>query len=175
MESTQLARGELARGFSTQRTAEIVGVTYRQLDYWARTDLVKPSLVTASGSGSRRLYSYSDLLELKVIKNLIDNGIRLEQIRKIFLYLREDLGADVSTAQLVISGTASVVVHTGDEIIELLQGGQTALNVLSLAGVKEQVDAAIFSLFPEPEPEPEPESERDSDSDDDRRRAVGLI
>lgn len=159
MEST-----ELARGFSTQRTAEIVGVTYRQLDYWARTDLVKPSLVTASGSGSRRLYSYSDLLELKVIKNLIDNGIRLEQIRKIFLYLREDLGADVSTAQLVISGTTSVVVHTGDEIIELLQGGQTALNVLSLAGVKEQVDAAIVNLFAETD-----------DGADDRRRAVGQL
>lgn len=174
MENTKLARGELARGFSTQRTAEIVGVTYRQLDYWARTDLVKPSLVTASGSGSRRLYSYSNLLELKVIKNLIDNGIRLEQIRKIFLYLREDLGTDVATAQLVISGSTSVVVHTGEEIIELLQGGQTALNVLSLAGVKEQVDAAIVSLFPEPEPEPELEPESELDSDD-RSRAVGLL
>ena len=166
MKSTERARTELARGFSTQRTAEIVGVTYRQLDYWARTDLVKPSLVTASGSGSRRLYSYRDLLELKVIKNLLDNGIRLEQIRKIFLYLRDDLGTDVSTAQLVISGTASVVVHTGDEIIELLQKGQTALNVLSLAGVKKQVDAAIVSLFPEPEPEPD---------SDDRPRAVGQL
>lgn len=174
MENTKLARGELARGFGTQRTAEIVGVTYRQLDYWARTDLVKPSLVTASGSGSRRLYSYSNLLELKVIKNLIDNGIRLEQIRKIFLYLREDLGTDVATAQLVISGSTSVVVHTGDEIIDLLQGGQTALNVLSLAGVKEQVDAAIVSLFPEPEPEPELEPESELDSDD-RSRAVGLL
>lgn len=169
---------QVARVFTTQRTAEIVGVTYRQLDYWARTDLVKPSLVAASGSGSRRRYSYSDLLELKVIKNLLDNGIRLEQIRKIFLYLREDLGTDVSTAQLVISGANSVVVHTGDEIIELLKNGQTALNVLSLAGVKEQVDAAIVELFPEPEIElfPEFESELDSDSDsDERQQAVGQL
>ena len=169
---------QVARGFTTQRTAEIVGVTYRQLDYWARTDLVKPSLVAASGSGSRRRYSYGDLLELKVIKNLIDNGIRLEQIRKIFLYLRDDLGTDVSTAQLVISGTDSVVVHTGDEIIDLLKKGQTALNVLSLAGVREQVDAAIVELFPEPEVELFPESELDSDFEldsDDDRRAVGQL
>lgn len=57
-------------GFSGTRTAEIVGITYRQLDYWARTDLVRPSLSDAKGSGSRRLYSYRDLLELKIIKQL---------------------------------------------------------------------------------------------------------
>ena len=67
-------------GFSGKRTAEIVDITYRQLDYWARTDLVKPSLAQAKGSGSRREYSYRDLLELKVIKSLLDAGIRLEQV-----------------------------------------------------------------------------------------------
>mgnify|MGYP000101842725 FL=1 len=65
-------------GFSGRRTAEIVGITYRQLDYWARTDLVRPSLTDASGSGSRRQYSYRDLLELKVIKSLLDAGIKLK-------------------------------------------------------------------------------------------------
>ena len=61
---------EIDQGYSGKRTAEIVGITYRQLDYWARTDLVRPSLQSAQGSGSRRLYSYRDLLELKVIKSL---------------------------------------------------------------------------------------------------------
>jgi DNA-binding transcriptional MerR regulator len=66
-------------GFSGKRTAEIVDITYRQLDYWARTDLVRPSMAEAAGSGSRRLYSYRDLLELKVIKALLDAGIRLSR------------------------------------------------------------------------------------------------
>jgi DNA-binding transcriptional MerR regulator len=143
---------DVSRGFSGKRTAEIVGITYRQLDYWARTDLVRPSLAEATGSGSRRLYSYNDLLELKVIKNLLDAGIRLEQVRKVFSYLRDNLGTDVSTANLVIDGSSSVLVHTGEELIDLLQNGQGVLNVLPLAAVKEEVDAAIVDLFPEVTP-----------------------
>ena len=112
------------QGFSGKRTAEIVDITYRQLDYWARTDLVKPSLAQATGSGSRRQYSYRDLLELKVIKSLLDAGIRLEQVRKVFTYMREQLGEDVASANLVIDGSNSVLVNTGEELIDLLQNGQ---------------------------------------------------
>ena len=137
------------QGFSGKRTAEIVDITYRQLDYWARTDLVKPSLAQATGSGSRRQYSYRDLLELKVIKSLLDAGIRLEQVRKVFTYMREQLGEDVASANLVIDGSNSVLVNTGEELIDLLQNGQGVLNVLPLAGVKEEVDARIVSLYPE--------------------------
>jgi len=64
-------------GYSGKGAADIVGITYRQLDYWARTDLVRPSVADAQGSGSRRRYSYRDLLELKAIKNLLDAGIQL--------------------------------------------------------------------------------------------------
>ena len=74
-------------GYSGKRTAEIVGISYRQLDYWARTDLLRPSMSDASGSGSRRRYSYRDLLELKVIKSLLDAGIKLEQARNVFHYI----------------------------------------------------------------------------------------
>ena len=137
------------RGLSGKKTAAIVDITYRQLDYWARTDLVKPSLTEASGSGSRREYSYRDLLELKVIKSLLDAGIRLEQVRKVFSYMREQLGADVTSANLVIDGSNSVLVNTGEELIDLLQNGQGVLNVLPLAGVKEEVDSRIVSLYPE--------------------------
>lgn len=136
------------QGFSGKRTAEIVDITYRQLDYWARTDLVKPSLAQATGSGSRRQYSYRDLLELKVIKSLLDAGIRLEQVRKVFTYMRDQLGEDVASANLVIDGSNSVLVNTGEELIDLLQNGQGVLNVLPLAGVKEEVDARIVSLYP---------------------------
>ena len=140
------------QGYSGKRTAEIVGITYRQLDYWARTDLIKPSMADANGSGSRRQYSYRDLLELKVIKSLLDAGIRLEQVRKVFVYLRTHLGEDVASANLVIDGTNSVVVNTGKELIDLLQSGQGVLNVLPLAGVKEQVDSQIVALYPEAKP-----------------------
>lgn len=142
---------EIEQGFSGKRTAEIVGITYRQLDYWARTDLVRPSIQTAQGSGSRRRYSYRDLLELKVIKNLLDAGIKLESVREVFSYLRENLGEDVASANLVISGTTSVLVRSGEEIIDLLQNGQGVLNVLPLGAVKEEVDSAIVDLFPEAE------------------------
>ena len=91
-------------GYSGKKAAEIVGITYRQLDYWARTDLVRPSLADADGSGSRRRYSYRDLLELKVIKSLLDAGIRLEPVREVFDYLRDNLGEDAASANLVIGG-----------------------------------------------------------------------
>ena len=135
-------------GFSGAKAAEIVGITYRQLDYWARTDLIRPSLVDATGSGSRRRYSYRDLLELKVIKSLLDAGIKLESVREVFTYLRDNLGEDVTTANLVIQGNQAVLVRDGGELIDLVQKGQGVLNVLALAGVVHDVDARIVELRP---------------------------
>ena len=135
-------------GFSGRKTAEVVGISYRQLDYWARTDLVRPSLAEARGSGSRRLYSYRDLLELKVIKTLLDAGIKLESVRKVFTYMRDQLGEDISSANLVISGSTSVLVRSGEELVDVLQQGQGVLNVLPLAGVKDEIDARILELRP---------------------------
>ena len=85
-------------GYSGTKAAAVVGITYRQLDYWARTDLVRPSLADASGSGTRRMYSYRDLLELRVIKSLLDAGIKLESVRKAFEYLREQVTDDIASA-----------------------------------------------------------------------------
>lgn len=135
-------------GYSGKQAAEVVGITYRQLDYWARTDLVRPSLVDAAGSGSRRAYSYRDLLELKVIKNLLDAGIKLESVREVFSYLRENLGEDVASVNLVIAGTTPLLVRDGTEIIDLVRKGQGVLNILPLGGVKDEVDARIVELFP---------------------------
>ena len=136
------------QGFSGKHAAEIVGITYRQLDYWARTDLVRPSLADATGSGSRRSYSYRDLLELKVVKNLLDAGIKLESVRDAFEYLRDQLGEDIASVSLVISGSRSVLVRDGEGIVDLLRQGQGVLNILPLGGVKNEVDAAIVELFP---------------------------
>ncbi len=135
-------------GWSGQRTAEIVGITYRQLDYWARTDLVRPSLADAKGSGSRRRYSYRDLLELKAIKRLLDAGIKLEVVREVFSYLRDHLGEDIATANLVIQGNKSVLIQNDGELIDLVKQGQGVLNILPLAGVKQEIDARIVELRP---------------------------
>ena len=143
------AQSNATFGYRSPQVCKVVGITYRQLDYWARTDLVRPSLRPAQGSGSRRLYSYRDLLELKVIKSLLDAGIKLESVRDVFGYLREHLGEDVASVSLVISGSKSVLVRSGEEIIDLLHKGQGVLNVLPLGAVKEEVDTAIVELYPD--------------------------
>jgi len=135
----------MSEGFSGTKAAQIVGISYRQLDYWARTSLVRPSVASAAGSGSRREYSYGDLLELKVIKNLLDAGIKLESVREVFSYMREHLQSDVVSAHIVISGS-SVVLCDGENLIDVLRNGQGVLNVLPLAGVKDDVDASIVTV-----------------------------
>ena len=135
-------------GFSGAKAAEIVGISYRQLDYWARTDLVRPTLTDAAGSGSRRRYGYTDLLELKVIKSLLDAGIRLENVREVFSYLRDILGQEITSANLVIQGSTSVVIQSDGELIDLIHKGQGVLNILPLAGVRDEMDARIRELRP---------------------------
>jgi DNA-binding transcriptional MerR regulator len=145
-------------GYSGTQAAKVVGITYRQLDYWARTDLIRPSVADASGSGTRRRYSYNDLLELRVIKTLLDAGIKLESVRQVFDYLRTHLEGDIASAHLVISGN-SVVLAQGDELIDVLRKGQGVLNVLSLATVKDDIDTQLVPLA--------------GNGDDDRSRGVG--
>jgi DNA-binding transcriptional MerR regulator len=135
-------------GYSGARTAEIVGISYRQLDYWARTDLVRPSVEDAKGSGSRRRYSYTDLLELRVIKSLLDAGLKLESVREVFAYLHDNLGEDISSANLVIQGSKSVLIQTDGELIDLVKRGQGVLNILPLDGVRKDMDARIRELHP---------------------------
>jgi DNA-binding transcriptional MerR regulator len=135
-------------GYSGTTAAKIVGISYRQLDYWARTDLVRPSLSEAAGSGSRRSYSYRDLLELRVIKSLLDAGIKLESVRVAFEYLREYVETDIASAHLVISGS-DVLLCDGDELIDVMRrGGQGVLNVLAIGGVKSDLDAQLAGPSP---------------------------
>ena len=84
-----------------------------------------------------------------MVKDLLDAGIKLELVREVFTYLKENLGEDVTSANLVISGNKSVLVKSGEEIIDLLQKGQGVLNILPLSNVKEEIDAAIVDLHPE--------------------------
>ena len=134
-------------GFRGPQVCKIVGITYRQLDYWARTDLLRPSISEARGSGTQRRYSYRDLLELKVIKRLLDAGVSLQSARRAIEVLRSS-GAEVATANLVLNGAQSVLAQSGEEIVDLLKGGQGVLNIVALAGVVKELDAAIHEFAP---------------------------
>jgi DNA-binding transcriptional MerR regulator len=155
------ARG--VEGFRGPQVCALVGITYRQLDYWARTGLLRPSIADAKGSGSQRLYSYRDLIELRVIKRLLDAGLSLQAARKAVDCLRRDLGADLASANLVLAGTTSVLARDGDEVVDLLRGGQGVLNVLPLSPVVQEIEAAIaqFRLKDSTEAGPGFEDEED--------------
>jgi DNA-binding transcriptional MerR regulator len=134
------------QGYSGKRAAEVVGITYRQLDYWARTDLIRPSLTDASGSGSRRLYSYADLLELRIVKQLLDAGIKLEMVRQVFAELRRLVGDQIASAKLVIDGSSVALALDDGELLDLVKQGQGVLNIMNLGQCQADLDARIVSL-----------------------------
>ncbi len=133
-------------GFRGPQVCALIGITYRQLDYWARTGLLRPSIADARGSGTQRLYSYTDVVELKVIKQLLDAGISLQRARRAVECLRDGLGGDLASSNLVLVGTDSVLAHTHGEVVDLLKGGQGVLNIVPLSGVLEELDAAILEI-----------------------------
>jgi DNA-binding transcriptional MerR regulator len=145
-----MAGQEPEHGYRGPQVCKIVGITYRQLDYWARTDLVRPSICDANGSGTQRLYSYRDLVELKVIKRMLDADISLQSARKAIEYLRTELGTDLASAHLVIDGGNTVVVQTGDQIVDLLRNGQGVLNIVALGPVVNDLATELEQVTPEP-------------------------
>ena len=115
-----------ALGYRVPIACQVAGITYRQLDYWARTKLVEPSIRTARGSGSQRLYSFKDILVLKIVKRLLDTGISLQNIRQAVDKLR-DLGVeDLAEITLVSDGTTVYECRSAEEVMDLLGGGQGA-------------------------------------------------
>jgi DNA-binding transcriptional MerR regulator len=139
---------EVEAGYRGPQVCKIVGITYRQLDYWARTDLVRPSVCDANGSGTQRLYAYRDLVELKVVKKLLDAGVSLQRARRAIEYLRDNLGTDVAAANLILDGSRSVLALSGDQVIDLLRAGQGVLNIVPLAPVVQELEAEIHQLGP---------------------------
>ncbi len=138
-------------GYSSHKTAKIVGITYRQLDHWARTELWQPSLVEATGSGTKRRYSFTDLVALKVIKSMRDAGLSLQAARKAVDYLTDHLDEDLSSANLVIEGKNSVLVYSGDVILDLVRDGQVVLNIVPLHGIVAELAPWITKAKPSDE------------------------
>jgi len=135
------------KGFRGPQVCQIVGITYRQLDYWARTNLLTPSLIEAQGSGTTRLYSYEDLLSLKVIKQLLDAGVQLRSARRAIKCLNDN-NQELSTANLVIGPDDTVLVRDGEQLLNLIQTGQSVFNILPLNNLQSEVDAKILTLIP---------------------------
>lgn len=111
------------QGFRVPEVIKIVGITYRQLDYWARTGLVTPSVRDASGSGSQRLYSFQDLVTLRVIKNLLDTGVSLQRVRKAVEHLKS-MERPLSGLTLMSDGKGVYEAHSAEAIVDLLKQGQ---------------------------------------------------
>ncbi|MCL1907321.1 MAG: MerR family transcriptional regulator, partial [Propionibacteriaceae bacterium] len=132
-------------GYRGPVACSAVGITYRQLDYWARTGLVVPEIRSAEGSGTQRLYSFRDLLFLKVIKRLIDTGISLNQIRLAITHLRSQGQMDLTSITLVSDGTSVFECTEDNEIIDLVKGGQ-AMFAIDLAGVWHDIEGTLVQL-----------------------------
>jgi DNA-binding transcriptional MerR regulator len=159
-------------GFRGPVACNAAGITYRQLDYWARTGLVVPEVRGASGSGSQRLYSFRDILILKVIKRLIDAGISLQQIRTAVEHLRARGVEDLTQVTLMSDGVSVFECTTDDEVIDLLRGGQGVFGI-ALGGVWRSIEGTLTDLPAERAAAVEPVVPTDELSQRRRTRAVG--
>src|SRR4029453_18753857 len=117
-------------GFRGPIVYKLVGITYRQLDYWARTGLVTPSVRAADGSGTQRLYSFTDVVELRIIKRLLDAGVSLRQIREAIGYLRKESGGKpLSDVTLMSDGNRIYACHSNEEVVDGLSHGQAVFGL----------------------------------------------
>jgi DNA-binding transcriptional MerR regulator len=132
-------------GYRGPTACAAAGISYRQLDYWARTGLVEPSVRPARGSGSQRLYGFRDILVLRVVKRLLDTGISLQQIRAAVAYLRENGTTDLAQITLMSDGASVYACTSPDEVVDLLQGGQGVFGI-ALGRVWQEVEGSLADL-----------------------------
>ena len=130
-------------GYRGAVAARVAGITYRQLDYWARTDLVVPSIQTAAGSGSQRLYSFRDVLVLRLVKRLLETGISLQQIRVAVEQLHDAGISDLAQITLISDGASVYLCTKEDEIIDLVQRGQGVFGIFLGQVVREVEDNLV--------------------------------
>ncbi len=132
-------------GYRGTTACSAAGITYRQLDYWARTGLVEPTVREASGSGSQRLYSFRDILVLRVVKKLLDAGVSLPNIRTAIAALRHRGAEDLAQVTLISDGTTVYECTSTDEMVDLLQGGQAVFAIAVGRQVRE-VEGTLAQL-----------------------------
>jgi DNA-binding transcriptional MerR regulator len=140
-----LSDGNPEIGYRPPTACTAAGITYRQLDYWARTGLVEPSVRAAQGSGSQRLYGFRDILVLKVVKRLLDTGISLQQIRAAVQHLRDRGTDDLAQVTLMSDGVSVYECTSPDEVVDLLAGGQGVFGI-ALGRVWQEVVGELAEL-----------------------------
>ncbi|HEY8307497.1 MAG TPA: MerR family transcriptional regulator [Lapillicoccus sp.] len=140
-------------GYRGPTACRAAGITYRQLDYWARTGLVEPSVRSATGSGTQRLYGFRDILVLKVVKRLLDTGVSLQQIREAIKKLRDRGVEDLAGITLMSDGASVYECTSADEVYDLLQGGQGVFGI-AVGRVWQEVEGTLAAL-PSERPEDE--------------------
>ncbi|SCF12405.1 MerR HTH family regulatory protein [Micromonospora viridifaciens] len=145
-------------GYRGVTACHAVGISYRQLDYWARTALVVPSVRDASGSGTSRLYSFRDLVVLKVVKRLLDAGVSLQNIRKAIEALRSRGVEDLAGITLISDGTSVYECRSPEEVVDLLQGGQGVFGI-AIGGAFKEIQGSLSHLPAEPVGGPPPAAE----------------
>ncbi|HYN96003.1 MAG TPA: MerR family transcriptional regulator [Pilimelia sp.] len=136
-------------GYRGVTACHAVGISYRQLDYWARTTLVVPSVRDASGSGTQRLYSFRDLVVLKVVKRLLDAGVSLQNIRRAIDTLRSRGVEDLAGITLISDGTTVYECRSPEEVVDLLQGGQGVFGI-AIGGAFKEIQGSLSHLPAEP-------------------------
>ena len=138
------------QGYRAPQVCNLVGITYRQLDYWARTGLITPSIQSAQGSGSQRRYSFTDIVQLKVVKRLLDAGMSLKKIRSAMDILREQLESDdpLADVTLLSDGKSIYAAHSADEVVDVFQGGQGVFGI-AVGPVQKELQGEIHRLFPD--------------------------
>jgi DNA-binding transcriptional MerR regulator len=132
-------------GYRGPTACNAAGITYRQLDYWARTGLVEPTVRSATGSGTQRLYGFRDILLLKVIKRLLDAGVSLQQIRTAVAHLRARGTDDLTRVTLMSDGASVYECTSNEEVIDLLQGGQGVFGI-AIGGVWREIEGSLAEL-----------------------------
>jgi len=161
-------------GYRGPTACTAAGISYRQLDYWARTGLVEPSVRPASGSGTQRLYSFRDILVLKVVKRLLDTGISLQQIRSAVEFMRESGSADLAQVTLMSDGVSVYECTSPDEVVDLLQGGQGVFGI-ALGRIWQEVEGSLADLPSEPSDSAASETSPASADDELARRRARKI
>lgn len=132
-------------GFRGPIACRAVGITYRQLDYWARTGLVEPTVRGAHGSGSQRLYGFRDILVLKIVKRLLDTGVSLPNIRAAVETLRDHGIDELASLTLMSDGASVYECRSQDEVIDLVQGGQGVFGI-AVGRVWREVEGTLAEL-----------------------------
>jgi len=137
--------------FNTKQACDLVEATARKIRYWDQQGLVKPSIRPASGRGSRRLYSYTDLLSLKAVKALRDQGASLQKIRRSVAYLRKnlpDISRPLGFCTLLTDGqTVYYLAADGKTLVDTAKRqGQQAFYQVSIAALDHALRSRVLQF-----------------------------